>query len=176
MEKLKYIDLFCGIGGFHQALSKLGCECVLACDIDKSCQENYKENYHINVVDDVTKIDPSTIPDFDIICGGFPCQPFSSIGKRQGFEHPTQGTLFFDVLRIIKNKRPKAFILENVEGLVNHENGKTLKVILESLASSVNGKEVSSSDGESLHYHIHWKVMNSQFFGVPQTRKRIFII
>lgn len=103
MEKLKYIDLFCGIGGFHQALSKLGCECVLACDIDKSCQENYKENYNINVVDDVTKIDPFTIPDFDIICGGFPCQPFSNGGNKKAFQDD-RGLLFDEIMRLAKEK------------------------------------------------------------------------
>ena len=174
--QFRFIDLFAGIGGFRIALESLGGECVFSSEWDKFAQKTYHENFNEIPSGDITKISSDEIQDFDVLTAGFPCQPFSSIGKRQGFEHPTQGTLFFDVLRIIKNKRPKAFILENVEGLVNHEKGKTLKVILESLASSVNGKEVSSSDGESLNYHIHWKVMNSQFFGVPQTRKRIFII
>ena len=117
-----------------------------------------------------------SIPNFDVLCAGFPCQPFSSIGKREGFEHPTQGTLFYDVVRIIRHHRPKAFILENVEGLVTHDKGRTLQTILETLSVSVNGVQNVCSDEQTLGYHVHYKILDASDFGVPQTRKRIFIV
>ena len=112
-----FIDLFCGIGGFHQAMTMLGGKCVLACDIDKHCREVYEKNYGIKPEPDVTKLD--TLPDFDVLCGGFPCQAFSHGGKQLGFED-TRGTLFRDVARILKDKQPKYFILENVKNIKNY--------------------------------------------------------
>jgi len=161
MEKLKYIDLFCGIGGFHQALSKLGCECVLACDIDKSCQENYKENYNINVVDDVTKIDPFTIPDFDIICGGFPCQPFSNGGNKKAFQDD-RGLLFDEIMRLAKEKKPRFMFLENVKNILKVSNGEVLKYIKDKLAS--------------LGYYLQIFQMSPHHYGVPQQRERIYFV
>jgi DNA (cytosine-5)-methyltransferase 1 len=172
----KFIDLFAGIGGMRLALESMGGQCVFSSEWDKFAQKTYFENFNEIPHGDITKINSNEIPNFDVMTAGFPCQPFSSIGKREGFNHPTQGTLFFDVQRIIKAKRPRAFILENVKGLVNHDNGKTLKVILDNLAISVNGEEVMFPVADTLNYHIYWKVMDSQYFNVPQTRKRIFII
>lgn len=161
MEKLKYIDLFCGIGGFHQALSKFGCECVLACDIDKSCQENYKENYNINVVDDVTKIDPSTIPDFDIICGGFPCQPFSNGGNKKAFQDD-RGLLFDEIMRLAKEKKPRFMFLENVKNILKVSNGEVLKYIKDKIAN--------------LGYYLQIFQMSPHHYGVPQQRERIYFV
>ena len=114
---MKYIDLFCGIGGFHQALSKLGAKCVLACDIDKACRNVYKLNYGIDPVEDVKKIDEKSLMDFDIICGGFPCQSFSNAGKKKTF-NDSRGLLFDEIIRIAKHKKPKFMFLENVKHIL----------------------------------------------------------
>lgn len=173
---MQFIDLFAGIGGMRIALESVGGKCVFSSEWDKFAQKTYFENFNEIPQGDITKISTSNMPNFDVLTGGFPCQPFSSIGKREGFEHPTQGTLFFDIQRIIRAKRPRAFMLENVEGLVNHDKGNTFKTILGSLAVSVNGEDVETPNPESLNYHVYWQVMDSQYYDVPQTRKRIFII
>ncbi len=160
-KEFTFIDLFCGIGGFHRALGSLNGECVFASDIDKECQKTYQANYNIEVNGDITKIDPNTIPDHDILCAGFPCQPFSVSGKQKGFED-TRGTLFFNVLEIIKAKRPKVVFLENVKQLKYHDGGKTLQVILKCLADE--------------GYFVSWKVLNSKDFGLAQNRERIVIV
>ena len=129
-----YLRVF---GGFRLALESIGGKCVFSSEWDKYAQMTYKANFGDLPHGDITQIEPSTIPDIDILTAGFPCQPFSSIGKREGFEHPTQGTLFYDVVKILKEKKPKAFILENVEGLVTHDGGKTLKIILDTLSVSI---------------------------------------
>lgn len=156
-----YIDLFCGIGGFHRALENLNGECVFASDIDKECQKTYEANYGIQVHGDITKVHPNTIPDHDILCAGFPCQPFSVSGKQKGFED-TRGTLFFNVLEIIKAKQPQVVFLENVKQLKYHDEGKTLKIILQCLRDE--------------GYFVSWKVLNSKDFGLAQNRERIVII
>lgn len=156
-----FIDLFCGIGGFHRALESVGGECVFASDIDRECQKTYEANYNIEVNGDITKIDPNSIPSHDILCAGFPCQPFSVSGKQKGFED-TRGTLFFNVLEIIKVKKPKVIFLENVKQLKYHDSGKTMQVILRCLK------------GEG--YYVSWKVLNSKDFGLAQNRERIVII
>jgi DNA (cytosine-5)-methyltransferase 1 len=156
-----FIDLFCGIGGFHRALESLGGECMFASDIDKECQKTYEANYNIEVNGDITKINPNSIPTHDILCAGFPCQPFSVSGKQKGFED-TRGTLFFNVLEIIKAKRPKVVFLENVKQLKYHDSGKTLQVILKCLVDE--------------GYYVSWKVLNSKDFGLAQNRERIVII
>ena len=167
-KTVKFIDLFAGIGGIRcgleQAIKEIGysSECVFTSEIKKHAIKVLKDNHPTeDVYGDITQIKSEDIPDFDILCAGFPCQAFSSAGKRQGFSD-TRGTLFFEVERILKDKRPKGFILENVEGLVNHDNGKTLRIILERLSS--------------LNYKFNYKVLNSRYFGVPQERKRIYII
>lgn len=167
IEKLKFIDLFCGIGGFRVAFeeaceeSEIQAECVFSSDIDKYAQESYEANFGERPVGDITKIDEKDIPDHDILFAGFPCQPFSIIGQMKGL-NDTRGTLFFDIARILRAKKPKAFILENVKQLVGHDKGKTLKVIVKSL--------------QELGYHVQYSVLNALDFGLPQKRERVVIV
>lgn len=161
-SKFKFIDLFAGIGGTRMGFEKVGGECVFTSEWDSSCQKTYQANFGEIPYGDITKINAEEIPDFDVLVAGFPCQPFSSIGKREGFEHATQGTLFYDVLRIVKTKKNKAFLLENVPGLVTHEKGETFKIILSSL--------------DDAGYKIYYQILNAVDFGVPQHRKRIYIV
>lgn len=161
MEGFKFIDLFSGLGGFHIALSASGGQCVFASDIDVPAQKTYYENFGIMPDGDITKIDEKNIPDHDIVAAGFPCQAFSIAGKRRGFED-TRGTLFFDVARIIKEKRPKGFILENVAGLVSHDSGRTIQVIEKTL--------------DELGYVYAWKLLNAKDYGVPQNRNRWYCV
>lgn len=161
----KFIDLFAGIGGFRLALQNLKGKCVFTSEWDKYSKQTYKENFGEVPFGDITKESTKQyIPDeFDILCAGFPCQAFSIAGKRGGFED-TRGTLFFDVAEIIKKKKPKAFFLENVKGLRNHDNGKTLSTILNVLR-------------EDLGYYVpEPEIINAKEFGVPQNRERIFIV
>lgn len=174
-KKIKFIDLFAGIGGirkgFELACKKNGIasECVFTSEIKPYAVSVLIQNHpEEKVFGDITKIEASEIPDFDILLGGFPCQAFSAAGKRRGFMD-TRGTLFFEVERILKEKQPKGFVLENVEGLVNHDRenksdkiGRTLSTILSHL--------------ENLDYRVSWKVLNANDFGVPQERKRIYIV
>ena len=164
-SKFKFIDLFAGIGGFRLAFQNLGGRCVFSSEIDLAAQKTYTANFGDTPYGDITlESTKDAIPDnFDILCGGFPCQAFSIAGKRSGFED-TRGTLFFDVADIIKRKQPKAFFLENVKGLVSHDKGKTLKTILQVLR-------------EDLGYYVpEPKIINAKDFGVPQNRERIFIV
>ena len=166
---IRYIDLFCGIGGFRYAsqtaFNKLGIKgkCVFSSDIDKYAQDSYAANFGERPSGDITKIAASEIPDFDVLFGGFPCQAFSICGLQKGFADNTRGTLFFDIARIIKEKQPQAFVLENVKNLVSHNNGKTLKTILEVLR-------------DELGYHVDYKLLNALDFGLPQKRERVIII
>jgi len=167
-KTIKFIDLFAGLGGtrigFQQACEELGVKskCVFTSEIKEYAVEVYKHNFKDEpIAGDITKIDANAIPDFDFLLGGFPCQAFSAAGKRHGF-NDTRGTLFFDVARILKEKKPKGFLLENVEGLVNHDKGNTLKTIINVL--------------NELGYKTNYKVLNANQFGVPQTRKRIYIV
>ena len=155
------IDLFCGVGGIRIGMESQGFECVMSSDINTECQRTYKENFSELPLGDITKIDEKDVPDHDILCAGFPCQPFSISGKQKGFED-TRGTLFFEICRIIDEKKPKVVFLENVKHLVHHEHGRTLKVILRKL--------------EDLGYKVSWKVLNGSDFGVPQNRERIIIV
>ena len=164
MNNFKYIDLFCGIGGFHQALSDLGGECVYACDIDRNCREVYYENYGIMPDNDITKVDPKDIPDYDMLCAGFPCQAFSIAGKRLGFEDPTKGTLFFEIMRIAKSTKPKYMLLENVRNLVGHDHGNTWKTIYNSIVEA----GYNTSD-----YPI---IFSPHYIRIPQHRERCFIL
>ncbi len=160
-SKGTFIDLFAGIGGFRIAFSNEGFQCVFSSEINKHCQEVYLNNYNELPYGDITKINPQDIPDFDILTGGFPCQPFSICGRRKGFED-TRGTLFFNICNIIKEKQPKVVVLENVKHLIHHDNGNTFKVIIESL--------------EDLGYNTQYKILNAKDFGVPQNRERIIIV
>jgi DNA (cytosine-5)-methyltransferase 1 len=177
----KFIDLFAGIGGFHTAMHSIGGKCVFASEWDKYARISYEANYkeispnlfqqnksgeYIYFNEDITKADPRQIPDFEVCCAGFPCQPFSVAGLRLGFED-TRGTLFFNIANIIKVKieeknAPKVLFLENVRGLKNHDGGKTLQVILATL--------------EELGYKYSYAVLNAKYFGIPQNRERLFII
>ncbi len=158
----KFIDLFAGVGGFHLALEKYGNECVFASEIEPHCQKVYEKNFGMIPAGDITKIAAKDIPDFDILAAGFPCQPFSYAGKLEGFEDKTRGTLFFDILRIIKEKKPKMFLLENVKGLKSHQKGETLNTIITCL--------------EKAGYTVYWDILNSHDFGVPQKRERWYCV
>jgi len=160
--KFRFIDLFAGIGGMRIGFESVGGRCVFTSEWDKFAQKTYEANFGEIPSGDITQVDASAIPKFDILLAGFPCQPFSTIGKRQGFEHPTQGTLFYDVVRILAHHRPKAFLLENVSGLQNHDGGRTLHLIEKSLTE--------------LGYQFDYKVINAARFGVPQQRERIYIV
>ncbi len=158
---LRFVDLFCGMGGFRLAFEAQGCKCVYSSDIDEYACRTYELNFGDFPKSDITKVEAKDIPEFDILCAGFPCQPFSIAGKRLGFDD-TRGTLFFDVARILKEKKPMAFLLENVRGLSNHDGGKTLNVILNTL--------------DELGYETEWKVLNAKDYGVPQNRERWYCI
>lgn len=160
-SKFKFIDLFSGLGGFRIAMERAGGKCVFSSDNDVAVSEVYNDNFKDNSFCDITEIEANEIPDHDILCAGFPCQPFSIAGRRLGFED-TRGTLFFDVARIIKEKKPKGFILENVRGLTNHDKGKTLKVILETL--------------DELGYDTKYEVLNAKDYNVPQNRVRWYCV
>jgi len=167
MKKFKFIDLFCGIGGFHYAAEKaakqnnMKAECVFASDIDSEAREAYESNFRLAPIGDIKVVDEKEIPNHDILLAGFPCQAFSIIGDRKGFDD-TRGTLFFDIARILKAKSPNGFVLENVKQLKGHDNGKTLKTILEIL--------------RKLGYEVDYRVLNALDFTLPQKRERIFIV
>ena len=156
-----FIDLFAGIGGIRLAYQRLGGLCVFSSEWNKDAAKSYFANFGEMPFGDITKIPPESIPDFDVLLAGFPCQPFSIIGAKEGFKHETQGTLFFDIERILLAKRPKAFMLENVRNLTAHDGGRTFDVILKHLRAA--------------GYDIHFKVLNALHFGVPQKRERIII-
>ena len=169
-HQYSFIDFFAGIGGMHIAYETADCQCVYSNEWNKYCQETYYANFGVQPYGDITKVDAQRdIPDHDILVAGFPCQPFSiagvskkkSLGRETGFEDKTQGTLFFDICRILNAKRPKAFMLENVKNLRSHDKGKTFAVILESL--------------EELDYSISYAILDGQKY-VPQHRERIVII
>lgn len=170
----KFIDLFAGIGGFHIAMHNLGGECVFACEWDANCIKTYTENFkniapklfdnglpNKNFFGDITKCNPKDIPDHDVLCAGFPCQPFSQAGYKLGF-NDTRGTLFFNVANIIKEKKPKAVFLENVRGLLTHDNGKTFKVIQNTI--------------KELGYTMYYQIVKASDFNCPQLRPRLYMI
>jgi len=158
---IKFIDLFAGIGGLRLGFESVGGKCVFSSEIDKFACDTYEKNFGERPAGDITKISAENIPDFDILLGGFPCQSFSIIGKQEGFYNETCGTLFFDIERILKFKKPQAILLENVKNLKSHDGGKTFKIICEHL--------------NSLGYNVYSKILNSLDFGLPQKRERIFI-
>ena len=160
-SKITFIDLFSGIGGIRIGFENNNCQCVFSSDIDEKACETYQLNFGEYPLCDITEVKLKDIPQFDILCAGFPCQPFSIAGKRLGFED-TRGTMFFEVARILKNKKPKAFLLENVKGITNHNNGKTLKTIENVLTK--------------LGYKFEWKVINAKDFGIPQNRERWYCV
>ncbi len=157
----RFIDLFSGIGGFHLALSNLGGKCVFACDIYEPANDTYELNYGMVPEGDITEIDPKDIPDFEVLCAGFPCQAFSNVGPGGGLFDP-RGALIFDVIRILEGKKPKAFILENVKGLLSQLKGQTFSVIKAEL--------------EKTGYRLYHEVLEAKDYGLPQIRKRLFIV
>ena len=164
MKAFRFIDLFCGIGGFHQAMKSLGGECVFACDIDEDCRKTYQANYGLTPIGDITKVDATDIPAHDVLCGGFPCQAFSKAGNRLGFDDSTKGTLFFDICRILEFHHPQYALLENVRNLASHDHGKTWSVIHDRL--------------EALGYNLLPKpvIFSPHYIGIPQHRERVFIM
>ena len=156
-----FIDLFAGLGGFRLALESLGAKCVYSNEWDKFAQEVYKNNFGETPDGDITKVDENTIPEHDIICAGFPCQAFSISGKQRGFED-SRGTLFFDVARIVKAKKPKIVFMENVKNFAVHDNGRTLQVVKATM--------------EELGYTFNYKVLNATDYGIPQKRERIYMV
>ena len=164
-KTIRYIDLFSGIGGFREGLSCAGgFACVGHCEIDKYADRSYRALFDTKgewFCEDIRKADPSDLPDFDLLCGGFPCQSFSIAGHRGGFSDP-RGTLFFEIARLTAAKRPAYLLLENVPGLLNHDGGRTFAAILHTL--------------DRLGYGLEWQVLNSKDFGVPQSRKRVYLI
>lgn len=161
-KRYKGIDLFCGIGGFRLAMEDNNVDCVFSSDIDQFAQQTYQANFGEIPAGDITKIEAADIPKFNILTAGFPCQPFSYAGLGKGFEDKTQGTLFFEICRILSYHKPKMLFLENVKGLVSHRNGETLSTILSSL--------------QELGYDVHWEVLSSLDYGLPQKRERWYCV
>lgn len=167
MEKLKFVDLFCGIGGFRIAMDEACKEndiipqCVFSSDIDPYCQESYEANFGHRPAGDITQISEMDIPDHDILFAGFPCQPFSIIGQMQGFSD-IRGTLFFDIARIVKHHQPRLLFLENVRNFERHDGGNTLKVVLKTL--------------NELGYNVKYQVLNASDYNLPQNRERIYFV
>ena len=159
--KFTFIDLFAGIGGIRLGYQALGGKCVFSSEWDEAAAKTYEANFGVKPHGDITKIAPKDIPDFDVLLAGFPCQPFSIIGDKEGFAHETQGTLFFNIEKILVAKKPKAFMLENVRNLTAHDKGRTFKVIVAHLKAA--------------GYDVHYKVLNALDYGVPQKRERIII-
>ena len=156
-----FIDLFAGLGGFRIALESLGAECVYSNEWDEHVQKVYEDNFGDMPEGDITKVDENTIPSHDILCAGFPCQAFSISGKQRGFED-SRGTLFFDVSRIVKAKKPKIVFMENVKNFATHDDGRTLEVVKATM--------------EELGYTFTQRVLNAVDYGVPQKRERIYMI
>lgn len=161
-DNFTFIDLFAGIGGIRLGFEKIGGRCVFSSEFDEDACKTYEANFGEHPAGDITTIEASAIPDFDVLLGGFPCQAFSIIGKKEGFANETCGTLFFDIERILKEKKPRAFMLENVRNLTAHDGGNTFRVINSHLAA--------------LGYHVYSRVLNALDFGVPQKRERIIIV
>ncbi|MBE6841283.1 MAG: DNA cytosine methyltransferase [Ruminococcus sp.] len=161
LKGLTFIDLFAGLGGFRLALESLGAKCVYSNEWDKSVRKVYTDNFGDVPDDDITKVDEESIPDHDILCAGFPCQAFSISGKQRGFED-SRGTLFFDVARIVKAKKPKIVFMENVKNFATHDNGNTLEVVRKTM--------------DELGYSFNQKVLNSVDYGIPQKRERIYMV
>lgn len=161
LEGYTFIDLFAGLGGFHLALESLGAKCVYANEWDVPAQEVYKANFGIQPEGDITKVDEKTIPDHDIVCAGFPCQAFSISGKQLGFAD-SRGTLFFDVARIVKEKKPKVVFMENVKNFAAHDHGRTIAVVEATM--------------RELGYSFDYRVLNAVDYGIPQKRERVYMV
>ena len=168
-EKIRFADLFAGIGGFHLALKSLNTKCVFACEIDKFARQTYLKNFNDKFLkdpklfpEDIYSVNIRKMPDFDLLCAGFPCQPFSQAGQKRGFKDNRNGNLFFAIEKILKIKKPKAYILENVSHLKNHDNGRTFKKIYTTL--------------RNLNYTFDHEILKASDYGLPQHRPRIFMV
>ena len=157
---MRFIDLFCGIGSFHESFKKYGWTCVLASDIDPSVRDVYEENHGIAPVGDIYAVKSEDVPEHDVLCAGFPCQAFSNAGKKKGFDDE-RGVLFYEIMRIARHRRPKVMLLENVPGLKNHDGGNTLDTILKNI-----------KDAE---YEVCHKILKCSDYGIPQMRKRLLM-
>lgn len=160
-KNYSFIDLFCGIGGFRLALESLGAQCVFSAEINPHACQMYEANFADNPYCDITKLESKSIPDFDILCAGFPCQAFSKAGKQKGFED-ARGTLFFDICRIAEEKKPKVLLLENVKNLKSHDSGNTFKVIQDTI--------------QNLGYQLSYQILSARHFSVHQHRERIILV
>jgi DNA (cytosine-5)-methyltransferase 1 len=156
-----FVDICCGIGSFHYSFAKHGFQCVLACDIDPTARATYKANYGVEPYGDVYEIDIAQVPQFDILCAGFPCQPFSNAGQHKGFED-TRGTLFFQIMKWVEHHAPKYIVFENVPALVTHDGGNTFKRICQCM--------------EEAGYALEHKLVKCSDYGIPQMRKRLLLI
>ena len=161
LENYTFIDLFAGLGGFRIALESLGAKCVYSNEWDEHVKKVYTENFGDIPEGDITKVDERTIPNHDILCAGFPCQAFSISGKQKGFED-SRGTLFFDVARIVKEKKPKVVFMENVKNFATHDNGNTMDVVKKTM--------------ENLGYTFNQKILNAVDYGIPQKRERVYMV
>ena len=161
LQDITVADMFAGIGAFHKAFESFGAKIVYACELDKSASEIYEKNYGFKPDGDITKVAVQSIPSHDILCAGFPCQPFSISGKQRGFDD-SRGTLFFEIAKIVQEKHPKIILLENVRNFLSHDNGRTFQVIYQILAD--------------LDYNVFYQLLNATDFGIPQKRERIFIL
>ena len=161
LDVLRCADLFCGIGGFHEAARNVGLDVVYACDIDDAAREAYEANYSLKPDGDITKVSMADVPEFDLLFAGFPCQPFSIIGRRQGLADP-RGSLFFEVLRFVRSRKPSGIILENVRQLTTADGGRVLQRIREEL--------------EGLGYQVDSRILNALDYGLPQKRERTIIV
>jgi DNA (cytosine-5)-methyltransferase 1 len=159
--QLQFIDLFCGIGSFHYSLRKLGLECNMACDISQAARDTYQANYNIEPKQNIIDIDPKDIQKFDILCAGFPCQPWSNIGQHKGF-NDERGTLFFQIMKFVSYHNPVIIILENVAALLRHNKGATFKRMTDTLREH--------------QYQVASKILKCDDYGIPQMRKRLFIL
>ena len=164
MKKFKFIDLFAGIGGFHQAMTELGGECVFASEIDQHAIETYKENFGIDSDFNICDVNVEDIPRHDVLCAGFPCQAFSIAGKCEGFNDETRGTLFFEIERILKYHHPKYIILENVKNLTSHDQGRTWQIIEQHLHNC------------GYRLTLQPLIVSPHHFGIPQLRERVIIL
>jgi len=160
-HRFKFIDLFAGIGGFHYALSECGGECVMASEIDETARATYEKNFGMKTLGDISDIKSSDIPYFDLLCAGFPCQSFSNIGTKGGLDDP-RGALIYQVMRILREKQPKTFLLENVKGLLSHNKGNTFDIIKDGL--------------KNCGYEVFYNILETKDYGLPQIRKRLFIV
>ncbi len=168
-REIKFVDLFCGLGAFHAAFNRVNSiqhetkyKCVMACDIDEGVRKIYQENYGLMPEGDINELNTDSIPDFDVLCAGFPCQPFSIAGNKKGFEDETRGNLFYSILKIVDKKHPTTLLLENVKNLHTIHNGDTFRVITEEL--------------EKRGYYVSHRVIDSRYYGSPQSRQRIYIV